>query len=228
MKSENQSWDTFFKAEQAKQYTRELQAFLDDEYAKHTIYPPRQMLFAAFKKTPLDKVKVVILGQDPYHQPYQAMGLSFSVPDSVAVPMSLINIYKEIEADLQVKMDFSSGDLSCWATQGVLLLNAFLSVRQGQPLSHRHDGYTQFFEQVLTLLNSLQQPMVFLLWGSFARGYRKLLTNPRHLILESVHPSPLAANRGGWFGNRHFSSTNEFLLRHNIAPINWQNSSRFE
>ena len=184
-------------------------------------------MFSAFKMTPLDKVKVVIVGQDPYHEPAQAMGLSFSVPKGVPLPMSLINIFKEIESDLHIKMDFSCGDLSGWAQQGVLLLNAFLSVRRGQPLSHRHPGYTQFFEHVLGLLNQLEQPIVFLLWGSFARGYRRLLTNPRHFILESVHPSPLAANRGGWFGNHHFSRANEFLSHHNLEPIDWQNSSRF-
>lgn len=227
MKSEKASWDYFFKQEQAQEYTKELQAFLDKEYATHTVYPPRQMMFSAFKMTPLDKVKVVIVGQDPYHEPAQAMGLSFSVPKGVPLPMSLINIFKEIESDLHIKMDFSCGDLSGWAQQGVLLLNAFLSVRRGQPLSHRHPGYTQFFEHVLGLLNQLEQPIVFLLWGSFARGYRRLLTNPRHFILESVHPSPLAANRGGWFGNHHFSRANEFLSRHNLEPIDWQNSSRF-
>jgi uracil-DNA glycosylase len=226
MKSQITSWEQFFKAEQSEQYTKELQTFLDEEYANNTIYPPRQMMFSAFKMTPLDCVKVVILGQDPYHEPSQAMGLSFSVAKGIPLPMSLINIYKEIESDLRVKMDYSCGDLSGWARQGVLLLKAFLSVRRVEPLSHRHPGYVQFFEHVLTILNELEQPIVFLLWGSFARGYRRLLDNPRHLILESVHPSPLAANRGGWFGKRHFSQTNEFLSRHHLEPIDWQNTSR--
>ena len=226
MKDKIETWEQFFKVEQSAQYSKELQSFLDNEYTNQIVYPPRSFMFAAFRKTPLNRVKVVIVGQDPYHEPHQAMGLSFSVPKGVAVPMSLINIYKEIEHDLNIKMDFTNGDLSSWAEQGVLLLNAFLSVRKGQPLSHRHPGYTTFFEHVLTLLNQQEQPIVFLLWGSFARGYRRLLSNPAHLILESVHPSPLAANRGGWFGNHHFSKTNQFLISQGSSPIEWQNSSR--
>ncbi len=219
------NWETFLKHEKNFEYARDLQLFLDEEYRNYKIYPPRELLFNAFKITPLTKVKVIIIGQDPYHEPGQAMGLSFSVPDGIPLPMSLINIYKEIEQDIGIKMNFSSGNLTHWAQQGVLLLNAFLTVRQSQPLSHRHAGYIKFFEHVLTYLNSIEQPFVFLLWGSFARSYRRLLTNPHHLILEAVHPSPLAANRGGWFGNRHFSKTNDFLRAKGVMPIRWENTT---
>ena len=221
MKSPIFTWEDFFHQEHREPYSKELRLFLDEEYAQHKVFPPREKMFDAFKKTPLDKVKIVILGQDPYHQPGQAMGLSFSVPSGVPLPMSLQNIYREIEDDLGVAMDQQCGDLSGWARQGVLLLNAFLSVRQGEPLSHRHPGYELFFEHALGLLNNLDRPLVFMLWGSFARGYKRLLTNPHHLILESVHPSPLAANRGGWFGNHHFSQANRFLLQHGLEPIAW-------
>ncbi|MFA5235326.1 MAG: uracil-DNA glycosylase [Bacilli bacterium] len=226
MNSTFSDWEAFFKGENRQEYSIALHRFLNDEYQQHIVYPPRPLMFNAFKKTPLGQVKVVIIGQDPYHEPGQAMGLSFSVPAGIPLPMSLINIYKELESDLGVAMDYQSGDLTFWAEQGVLLLNAYLSVRKGEPLSHRHPGYETFFEHVIQTLNAAPRPIVFLLWGSFARGYKKYLTNPDHLILEAVHPSPLAANRGGWFGQRHFSKTNAFLERHDTMPIRWQNTGR--
>ena len=224
MNSQFTNWETFFKQENKLDYARNLHAFLDEEYAKHTVYPPRNLLFNAFKLTPLEQVKVIIIGQDPYHEPGQAMGLSFSVPKGVPSPMSLINIYKEIEQDLQVTMNYELGDLTSWARQGVLLLNAYLSVRRSDALSHRHPGYDQFFEHVLHLLNEIDRPLVFMLWGAFARKYKRVLNNSQHLILESVHPSPLAANRGGWFGNKHFSKANAFLKSQGLEQITWQNN----
>lgn len=219
-------WEIFFKYENDKPYARDLHTFLDEEYRLHTVYPPRNLMFQAFRLAPLEDVKVVIIGQDPYHEPGQAMGLSFSVPSGVPLPASLVNIYKEIETDLAIKMDFTAGDLRGWARQGVLLLNAFLSVRRGEPLSHRQAGYDEFFEHVLELLSKQERPLVFMLWGSFARSYKRLLTNRNHLVLEAVHPSPLAANRGGWFGTKHFSRANEFLTKRGVVPIEWRNSSR--
>ncbi len=224
MNSHFTNWETFFKQENKLDYARNLHAFLDEEYAKHTVYPPRNLLFNAFKLTPLEQVKVIIIGQDPYHEPGQAMGLSFSVPKGVPSPMSLINIYKEIEQDLQVTMNYELGDLTSWARQGVLLLNTYLSVRRSDALSHRHPGYDQFFEHVLHLLNEIDRPLVFMLWGAFARKYKRVLNNSQHLILESVHPSPLAANRGGWFGNKHFSKANAFLKSQGLEQITWQNN----
>ena len=151
------------------------------------------------------------------------MGLSFSVPKGTPLPPSLHNIYKEIESDVGCKMDFSNGDLTNWASQGVLLLNAYLSVRAHQPLSHRREEYDSFIADCLNYLDKLDQPIVFLLWGGFAKGYAKYVTHPKHFVLTSVHPSPLSANRGGWFGCKHFSKTNEILSRFGVPKILWQN-----
>ncbi len=216
------SWDIFFKEVAQKDYAKRLKSFLDEEYSKHIVYPPRHLVFNAFNLTAPENIKVVIIGQDPYHEPNQAMGLSFSVPSSVRLPPSLINIYKEIESDLGVKMK-NDGDLTYLAKQGVLLLNAYLTVRQSEALSHRLPEYEQFMDDVLDYINELPQPIVFLLWGGFAKKYLKKITNPQHHVLTCVHPSPLSANRGGWFGNRHFSQTNAFLKEHNISPIVWEN-----
>jgi uracil-DNA glycosylase len=218
------TWASLFDEENKKEYAQQLHQFLNQQYVQFTIYPPRKMMFKAFELTPLSKVKVVIIGQDPYHQPKQAMGLCFSVPKDIALPKSLINIYKEIETDLNVKMNYQDGDLSFWATQGVLLLNAILTVRKGEALSHHGKGYETFLKTILMTLNKLDQPIVFLLWGNFARGLKKYLNNKNHLILESVHPSPLAANQGGWFNNHHFSQTNHFLRENNVQPIKWHNT----
>jgi uracil-DNA glycosylase len=216
------SWDIFFKEVAQKDYAKRLKSFLDEEYSKHIVYPPRHLVFNAFNLTAPENIKVVIIGQDPYHEPNQAMGLSFSVPSSVRLPPSLINIYKEIESDLGVKMK-NDGDLTYLAKQGVLLLNAYLTVRQSEALSHRLPEYEQFMDDVLDYINELPQPIVFLLWGGFAKKYLKKITNPQHHVLTCVHPSPLSANRGGWFGNRHFSKTNAFLKERNISPIVWEN-----
>ena len=215
------TWNDFFKIVQEKDYPKSLNSFLNKEYGSYVCYPPRNLLFNAFKLTPLSEVKVVIIGQDPYHEPGQAMGLSFSVPKGIQVPPSLINIYKEIQNEFKVKVDFTNGDLTYLAKQGVLLLNSILSVRAHSPMSHNIEEYEMFFNDVLEVLDAQNQPMVFLLWGSSARKLKKYLHNPSHLILESVHPSPLSANRGGWFGNNHFVLTNEYLTKNNKTPIEW-------
>lgn len=216
------SWEQLFKSIAEKDYSKTLKSFLDEEYATHVVYPPRHLMFNAFNLTTPENIKVVIIGQDPYHEPNQAMGLSFSVPSTTPLPPSLLNIYKEIEGDLGVTMK-RNGDLTYLAKQGVLLLNAYLSVRQSEALSHRLPEYEQFMDDVLDYLDKLPQPIVFLLWGGFAKKYLKKITNPKHLVLTSVHPSPLSANRGGWFGNHHFSKTNAYLLSHHIEPIVWTN-----
>ena len=218
------TWADFFKLVQEKDYSKTLHSFLDREYANHICYPPRQLAFNAFKLTPLDKVKVVIIGQDPYHEPGQAMGLSFSVPKGIETPPSLVNIYKEIQKEYQINVNLKNGDLTYLAKQGVLLLNSILSVRAHQPMSHNIKEYEQFFNDVLEVLDSQTQPMVFMLWGASARKFKKYLHNPSHLILESVHPSPLSANRGGWFGNNHFIKTNEYLRKNGTKEIKWANN----
>ena len=195
------SWSDFFKEIQKEEFCETLNKFLNKEYQEHTCYPPRELLFNAFKLTPLDKVKVVIVGQDPYHEPGQAMGLSFSVPKGIKVPPSLINIYKEIAKEYDYKMDMTSGDLTYLTKQGVLLLNSILSVRAHEAMSHNINEYREFLARVLELLDHQYQPIVFLFWGGPARKLKAYLHNPDHLILESIHPSPLAANHGGWFGN---------------------------
>ena len=215
------SWNELFKEVKQKDYSISLNKFLDDEYHSYICYPPRNLLFNAFNLTALDNVKVVIIGQDPYHEPGQAMGLSFSVPKGIDVPPSLINIYKEIENEYNVKIDKSNGDLTYLAKQGVLLLNAILSVRAHIALSHDCVQYQEFLKDVLTYLSKQNQPIVFMLWGNFARKLKKYLFNPNHLILESAHPSPLSANRGGWFGNNHFIKANEYLMKNNVKPIEW-------
>lgn len=215
------TWNEFFRNIQNKEYCIKLHKFLDREYGRYTCFPPRELLFNAFKLTPLSKVKVVIIGQDPYHEVGQAMGLSFSVPNRVKIPPSLINIYKEIESEYKVKVNKTSGDLTYLAKQGVLLLNSILSVREHQPMSHNIEEYQMFFEDVLEVLDKQHHPMVFLLWGGSAKKLVRYLHNPSHLILTSAHPSPLAANHGGWFDNNHFIKTNEYLKTNNIKPIDW-------
>ena len=179
-------------------------------------------MFKAFELTSPKDLKIVIVGQDPYHEPNQAMGLSFSVPEGVKLPPSLVNIYKEIYNDLKIVMR-NSGDLTYLAKQGVLLINAYLTVRKSQTLSHHITAYDCFMRDLFDYLNKLNQPIVFMLWGGFARKYKKYLNNPNHLILESTHPSPLGANQGGWFNMKQFSRCNEFLSKHKIKPIDWQN-----
>ena len=215
------TWREFFLGIQNKEYMINLNKFLDKEYENNICYPPRKLLFNAFKLTPLNKVKVVIIGQDPYHEPGQAMGLSFSVPDTVKVPPSLINIYKEIADEYDTTIDMSSGDLTYLAKQGVLLLNSILSVRAHQAFSHNIKEYEMLFADVLEVLDKQNHPIVFMLWGNSARKFKKQLHNPSHLILESAHPSPLAANHGGWFKNNHFRLANEYLKKNKVMPVDW-------
>lgn len=219
----HKTWNEFFKSVAEKDYSEYLNHFLNVEYASHVIYPPRDKMFNAFKLTPLDKVKVVIVGQDPYHEPGQAMGLSFSVPKGIKVPPSLINIYKEIENEYGVKMNYGSGDLTYLAKQGVLLLNSILTVREHEPMSHNIKEYHEFLMDILSELDNQHRPMVFMLWGGPARKLKYYLNNPTHLILECVHPSPLAANRGGWFNNNHFKKCNEYLASNKLPEIDWNN-----
>lgn len=219
----DKSWEPFFKSIEEKDYYRSLMTFLDDEYSHKTIYPPRELLFNAFELTSVKNIKVVILGQDPYHNPNQAMGLSFSVPNGEALPPSLQNIFKEIENDLKIKMT-KNGDLSYLAKQGVFLVNAYLTVEAHKPLSHKRNEYDLLMKDLFEYLNNLNQPIVFMLWGGFAKKYRRYLNNPNHLILESNHPSPLSANRGGWFNLHQFSTCNAYLIKHNVSPIDWRNS----
>ncbi len=215
-------WKEFFEEIKAKPYSKTLKSFLDEEYREFVVYPPREKMFAAFDNLSPSLLKAVIIGQDPYHNPGQAMGLSFSVPKGVPLPPSLKNVYKEIENDLNIKMNFDNGDLTPWAKQGVLLLNAYLSVRAGKPLSHKRPEYDDFMEDAMEYIDKLEQPIVFLLWGNFAKRYKKMIHNPKHLILESSHPSPLALSHGGWFGMHSFSKTNEFLVNNGIDPIDWK------
>ena len=224
MEKAPKTWNEFFKKLQNEEFCLKLNDFLNKEYRDYTCYPPRELLFNAFRLTPLDKVKVVIVGQDPYHEPGQAMGLSFSVPEGIKVPPSLVNIYKEIAQEYNAKMNFSSGDLTYLAKQGVLLLNSVLSVRAHQAMSHNTEEYKMFLAKVLEVLDKQTTPIVFLLWGGPARKLKGYLHNPSHLILECIHPSPLAANHGGWFGNNHFTEANRYLREHGLSEINWLNN----
>ena len=217
------SWSPFFKSVEEKPYCKRLHAFLDQEYGNGVCYPPRAQMFNAFQHTDPSTLKVVIIGQDPYHDEGQAMGLCFSVNKGIPLPPSLINIYKEIESDLGISMDYSSGDLSAWAKQGVLLYNARLSVRAHQPLSHSIPEYDEFAADLMAYIDSLPQTIVFLLWGSFAQKFAKYIVNPNHFIIKTVHPSPLSANRGGWFGQKPFSRCNKILEDHGQQGIEWGN-----
>lgn len=223
MDYEVNTWNELFNQIKEEPYSLYLNHFLDEEYASQTIYPKRENMFNAFRYTPLEKVKVVIMGQDPYHEPGQAMGLSFSVPNGVKVPPSLVNIYREIQLEYGCEMDYSSGDLTYLAKQGVLLLNSILTVRAHQAMSHNIKQYQEFLSDVLKVLDAQDRPIVFLLWGGPARKLKGSIHNQNHLIIEGVHPSPLSANRGGWFYNNHFKKCNEFLKDHNIEEINWCN-----
>ena len=215
-----ESWKRALQSEFDKPYFAGLVSFLHGEKAAgKLIYPPGGQIFRAFELTPVDKVKVVILGQDPYHNPEQAMGLSFSVPSGVPAPPSLKNIFKEIENDLGIRMS-GSPDLTPWAQQGVLLLNAMLTVQAGAPASHRGKGWEQFTDAVIKYISDNCNGVVFLLWGGFARNKKDLIDTSRHYVLEAAHPSPLAG--GAFFGCRHFSRTNEILLNEHKTPINWQ------
>ena len=214
------SWYEVLKAQFEAPYFGQLKEFLVGERAQYTCYPPGSKIFAAFDRTPFDKVKVVILGQDPYHEPGQAMGLCFSVPDGIAVPPSLVNIIKEINADLGVNIPCTSGDLSGWADQGVLLLNATLTVRAHQAGSHQRHGWELFTDAAIRELSSRRSGLVFLLWGSYAISKKAFIDRGKHLVLTAPHPSPLSAYRG-FFGCRHFSQANAYLNAQGLDPIDW-------
>ncbi len=200
----------------------ELKAFLvEEKKADKIIYPPNHLIFNALNTTPLDRVKVVILGQDPYHGPNQAHGLSFSVQKGVALPPSLRNIFHELHADLGVERP-KHGDLTHWAEQGVLLLNAVLTVEAGQPTSHQKRGWEEFTDHVIDVLNEQREHIVFILWGAYAQRKGQRINQDKHLVLKAAHPSPLAANRGGFFGCKVFSKSNNYLKQHGIEPIDWQ------
>lgn len=216
-------WNVLFNQIKEKDYAKKLRSFLDDEYRKYTIYPPRKLMYNAFNQTNPNGIKIVIIGQDPYHEPNQAMGLCFSVPQGVELPPSLINIYKEIENEYGFKMK-NSGDLTYLAKQGCLLLNTVLTVRAHQALSHNINEYKLFIADVLNYIDTLNQPIVFMLWGNNAKQYMQYIKNKNRLILTSVHPSPLSANRGGWFNNGHFKKANDYLLSKGLKEINWNNN----
>ena len=215
-----QTWKDALAPEFEKPYFASLVRFLHGEKAAgKTIYPPGSQIFKAFELTPLPAVKVVILGQDPYHGPGQAMGLSFSVPDNIPAPPSLVNIFKEIESDLGIRMS-GRPNLEGWARQGVLLLNAMLTVQAGAAGSHSRIGWQEFTDAVIRTVSDRCEGVVFLLWGNFARSKKDLIDQSRHHVLEAPHPSPLA--RGAFFGCRHFSQTNAILLKEGKTPIDWQ------
>lgn len=216
------TWNDFFEIEKQKDYWKSLEAFLDEQYASKTIFPPRELIFNAFSLTPLDKVKVVIIGQDPYHEVGQAMGLAFSVPNDCKCPPSLINIFKEIEIEFGKPCD-KLGDLTYLTKQGVFLINTILTVEEGRPMSHKIKEYSIFIQDLLGFLNNLDQPIVFMLWGGNAQKYEKFISNPNHLVIKRTHPSPLGANQGGWFNQNTFISCNEFLEKKNLKPIEWCN-----
>ena len=215
-----ESWRRHMYEEFDKQYFVELTDFVRREYSQGECYPPGHLIFNAFNLCPFDKVKVVIIGQDPYHEPGQAHGLSFSVNDGIPFPPSLINIFKEISNDLGTPMPMS-GNLTRWAEQGVLLLNATLTVRAHQAASHQRRGWEKFTDAVIKALDAHRDHLVFILWGGYARSKAKLIDSSRHLVLQSVHPSPLSAIHGGWFGNHHFSRANAYLKEHGEDEIIW-------
>ena len=215
-----ESWKQHLAPEFEKDYFIRLTEFVRSEYQTATIYPPGRFIFNAFNLCPFDKVKVVIIGQDPYHGPGQAHGLCFSVKPDVEIPPSLVNIYKELHDDLGCYIP-NNGYLKKWADQGVLLLNTVLTVRAHQANSHRGIGWEEFTDAAIRVLNTQDRPIVFILWGRPAQMKKRMLTNPNHLILEAPHPSPLSAYRG-FFGCHHFSQANEFLKEHGLEPIDWQ------
>lgn len=213
-------WKDILRDEFNKEYFKNIKKFLIDEKDKYIIYPKEEDIFTALNLTPYDKVKVVIIGQDPYHEEGEAHGLSFSVNKDIEIPPSLKNIYKELHDDLNLYIP-NNGYLKKWADEGVLLLNAILTVRQSDALSHSKIGWQTFTDEIIKKLNEKETPVVFILWGNYAKSKKELITNKRHLILEGVHPSPLSASRG-FFGCKHFSMTNEFLEKTNQKEIDWQ------
>ncbi len=215
------SWKKVLKEEFRKAYFEDLVQYVAEEYKTNTCYPKPDFIFEAFNKATFDNVKVVVIGQDPYHGAGQANGLCFSVNKGISNPPSLKNIFKEIESDLGEKYDPNIGDLEKWADQGVLLLNAVLTVRSGEAGSHQNKGWEKFTDAVIRILSEEKENLVFLLWGGYAKKKGRKIDASKHLVLTSGHPSPLSANRGFWFGNKHFSQTNEYLSAQNKTPINW-------
>lgn len=215
-----ESWKLVLQEEFSALYFHDLTAFLREEKQKYSVYPPGTQIFSAFNHTPFNRVKVVILGQDPYHGPGQAHGLCFSVPEGVPHPPSLANIFKEIKNDLGIPVP-ASGNLSRWAEQGVLLINAILTVRADTPTSHQNKGWELFTDAVIRNLSEKRKNLVFLLWGNYAQAKEKLIDNSRHFILKAAHPSPLSASRG-FFGCRHFSETNKILADLGLKEIDWK------
>lgn len=213
-------WDIILQDEFKKEYFENLMDFVKNEYKEKTIYPKQNEVFNAFRYTDFDNVKVVILGQDPYHGPNQAEGLSFSVSNEVLKPPSLKNIFKELESDLEIPFP-EHNSLKPWTKEGVLLLNAVLTVEEHKPTSHKDKGWEIFTDDIIKILNKRDTPTVFILWGAYARSKREYITNPNHLVIESAHPSPFSA-RNGFFGSKPFSKTNEFLKKNNIKEIDWR------
>lgn len=216
----NNDWDNIIGNEFNKEYYLKLRMFLKEEYANHTVYPDMYDLFSALKETSYSSVKVVILGQDPYHEPNQAHGMAFSVKPGVAIPPSLLNMYKELKAEYGYEIP-QTGYLLPWAKQGVLLLNTALTVRAGEANSHQGKGWEIFTDRIISALNERKDGVIFLLWGNNARKKRELITNTQHYILEAAHPSPLSASRG-FMGCGHFKKANEILISQLKSPINWQ------
>jgi len=213
------SWKLILKDEFESDYFKELTEFLREEKRNYTIYPPGQEIFSAFNHTAFNKVKVVILGQDPYHGPNQAHGLCFSVPEGIPKPPSLVNIFKEIKSDLGIAVP-ANGNLTKWTSQGVLLVNAILTVRADTPTSHQNKGWEKFTDAVIRNLSEKRKNLIFLLWGNYAQAKESLIDSSRHYILKAAHPSPLSASRG-FFGCRHFSKTNEILVELGLNSIDW-------
>lgn len=214
------SWDEILKDEYQKDYFKNIAMFINKEYREKTIFPPKSNILRAFKLTDYDNVKVVILGQDPYHGINEANGLAFSVSKGVRLPPSLQNIYKELYNDLGITVS-TNGDLEKWAREGVLLLNSVFTVEKDKPASHKNIGWEQFSDEVIKKVNEKTTPVVFILWGNFAKSKAKYITNPIHLVITSPHPSPFSAY-SGFFGSKPFSRTNEFLRKNNIKEIDWE------
>ena len=215
----NNKWDEILNEEYHKDYFKNIVAFVNKVYKEKVIFPPKNRILSALDITDYDKVKVVILGQDPYHGIGEANGLAFSVNDGVKIPPSLKNIYKELYDDLKVPIP-NTGNLESWANEGVLLLNSVLTVEKDKPASHKNIGWENFTDSIIKKLNEKEEPVVFILWGNFAKSKKSLITNPKHLIIESSHPSPFSVNYG-FFGSRPFSRTNKFLKENGIKEIDW-------
>jgi uracil-DNA glycosylase len=217
----NPAWQTILSDEIEKPYFQDLMKEVEDEYQNQTCFPPKDLIFSAFNNCSLEDLKVVIIGQDPYHGEGEANGLCFSVNDSVKIPPSLRNIFREMNTDLDSIFFPTTGNLESWAKQGVLLLNASLTVRKDNPNSHKHLKWNLFTDAVIQKISEEKENVVFMLWGSFAQKKGAKIDRNKHLVLESGHPSPMSANQGKWFGNKHFSQANEYLKSHNLGMIDW-------